>query len=622
LINSKKDRTDQISPALEHNLVSDYAKLTYSDQLLDWLVDAGYTNCFFVPGGNSMYLLDAARKRVDCTVFLHEVSATIAAEYFNETDNSGRKAFVLLTAGPGLTNAVTGIAGAWLENRELLVIGGQVKSSDLMSGGIRQRGIQEIDGISLVGSITKIALRLDRPIRRKKFEAVIRMSSEKRPGPVFLEVCLDVSASPANPKLDSKRSIFENHHAKPAGYLMGLKKMRRLLKQSSRPLVLFGAGVNREAALKSLIYLETVGIPAASTWSGADRVPADFSLYAGRPNYFGMRWSNIILQQADLLIAVGTRLNLQQTGFNWKSFLPLGKIVHVDIDLSELRKGHPKTDLKLNVDSGVFLEDLKTLLQDYFEVSKKDLSEWSMYVSEMRQLLPTVEISESRDGYLNPHLVIKEISKSSTESDVIIPCSSGGTFTAVLQTFEVKAGQKMISNKGLASMGYGLAGAIGASISSPGSNVILFEGDGGFAQNLQELGTVSALSLRLKIVIFSNDGYASIKSTQRRFMSGSFVGCDKESGLILPKWSEIAASFNIRCREISTWQEFHSALPEFLSNPGPDLMVISCDPEYDYVPKVLSRKTSSGNMESNPIQTMWPSLDATTEEVAFRYMSP
>jgi acetolactate synthase-1/2/3 large subunit len=597
-------------------------KLTYSDQLIDWLVDAGYTNCFFVPGGNSMYLLDAARKRVDCTVFLHEVSATIAAEYFNEADKSGRKAFVLLTAGPGLTNAITGIAGAWLENRELLVIGGQVKSSDLMSGGIRQRGIQEIDGVSLVGSITKKAVRLDKPIVRKRFERAILKSGGNRPGPVFIEVCLDVSASPSNPALERKQRINFRQRSRRPSYLLGLMRLRGLLRKSSRPLILLGAGVSRQSALKSLSYFKNSGVPAAATWSGADRVPADFGLYAGRPNYFGMRWSNIVLQQADLLIAIGTRLNLQQTGFNWKSFLPLGKVVHVDIDSSELRKGHPKTDLKLNVDSAQFLEDLEGLLQEFAEVGREGFASWGNYVSEMRELLPTIEVSESRDGYLNPHLVIKEISKSSIPSDIVIPCSSGGTFTAVLQSFEVKSGQIMISNKGLASMGYGLAGAIGASISSPGSNVILFEGDGGFAQNLQELGTVSALNLRLKIVIFSNDGYASIKSTQRRFMSGTFVGCDRESGLMLPDWSEIASSFKIRFSEISTWQEVETFLPVFLSDPGPDILVIKCDPEYDYIPKVLSRKTANGNMESNPLQTMWPPLDEKTAETAFRYMEP
>jgi acetolactate synthase-1/2/3 large subunit len=567
-----------------------------------------------------MYLLDAARKRVKCTVFLHEVSATIAAEYFNEAVDSGEKAFVLLTAGPGLTNAITGIAGAWLESRELLVIGGQVKSSDLMSGGIRQRGIQEIDGVSLVRSITKKAVRVDKPLNRKDFESVIFQAKEKRPGPVFLEVCLDVSASPMNPALETQVPRKESPLARPLSYKIALKKLKRLLTQSSRPLVLFGAGVDREVALKSLPFLEAAGIPVASTWTGADRVPADFGLYAGRPNYFGMRWANIVQQQADLLIAIGTRLNLQQTGFNWEEFLPLGKLVHVDIDLSELRKGHPKTDLKVNVDSGVFLQDLKKVLEDFSRSDEVGNSGWGGFVSEMRKLLPTVETLESKVGFLNPHQVVRRVSDFSSHSDIVIPCSSGGTFTAVLQSFEVKSGQKLISNKGLASMGYGLAGAIGASISKPSSNVILFEGDGGFAQNLQELGTVSALHLNLKILIFSNDGYASIKSTQRRFMAGSFVGCDRESGLKLPNWSEIASSFEIPYQEIETWVAFESTLAAFLSSPGPSLMVIKCDPEYDYIPKVLSRKTLTGNMESNPIQSMWPPLDEKTEKTALRYM--
>jgi acetolactate synthase-1/2/3 large subunit len=254
-----------------------------------------------------------------------------------------------LTAGPGLTNAVTGIAGAWLENRGVLIIGGQVKVSDLKGPGMRQRGIQEIDGVRLVSSITKTAIRLDRPYKRSQIIKAVRVVFAGRPGPVFLEVCIDVSVRPSDGDLDDFSAKPLVNRPPKVWKTPKISKASKLVKNSKRPLLLLGNGVSRSFVRQNLVRFEELGLPIASTWTGADRAPSTYKFFAGRPNLFGMRWANLVQQQADLVIAVGTRLNLQQTGFNWQSFAPLAKVIHVDIDGVELKKGHPQTFLKITI---------------------------------------------------------------------------------------------------------------------------------------------------------------------------------------------------------------------------------------------------------------------------------
>ena len=593
---------------------------TYSDQLMVWLQAEGYTDCFFVGGGNSMYLLEAASKTMRCRAFVHEVSAVIAAEYFNEASGGSRKAFALLTAGPGITNAITGIAGAWLENRGVLILGGQVKSEDLKDPEMRQRGIQEIDGVDLVSSITKRAIRLDRPHSRSEILKAVRTIFEGRPGPVFIEVCIDISVKPSDgllenspPKLLVRKRIGVRNKLK-------VSQSAKLLGVAKRPLLLLGNGVNRSYVSQNLGRFEKLGMPIASTWTGADRAPSSYQYFAGRPNLFGMRWANVVQQQADLIIAVGTRLNIQQTGFNWQEFAPLAKIVHVDIDKAELSKGHPRTFLKIREDSSKFLSQLLEAIEETNVDFKDNWSTWNSHIAEVRELLPEIETIETDPKFINPHKLIRDVSLACEPSDTLVTCSSGGTFTATLQSVFIAKGQKLFSNKGLASMGYGLAGSIGASLAEPKKRVVLFEGDGGFAQNLQELGTVAINQLNMKIFIFDNDGYASIRSTQKRFLEGNYLGCDNASGLGLPNWVQVIEAFGVRVLELNPEtpldEEFHSVF----SDSKPACFIVRCNPAYEYVPKVMSRKDEFGVITSDPIHKMWPPLPDETTRRVLKYL--
>ena len=578
--------------------------MTHADEMVDWLRDLGYTHCFFVSGGNSMHLLNAARQKMVCIPVVHEVSAGIAAEYFNESNLSNGKAFVLVTAGPGLTNLVTALAGAYLESRELLVLGGQVKSSDLADKGLRQRGIQEVDGVAIAGAVAKSVRRIERPIAKSDFFHLVNSGSIGRKGPVFLEVCLDAQGAPA--RVEEDYAEIEGKADSYSGEIdeKSLDKLIDLLAKSERPVILIGGGISRYQ-FKSLIpEVDRLGVPVMTTWNAADRLGASHRLYFGRPNTWGQRSSNLILQNADLVIAFGTRLGLQQTGFNWAEFVPNGDVVQVDIDRTELEKGHPKISLAICADAN-------DLLQQLLKRASSRPS-WTTWVSLAKKVRDQIPLSEEVNGYfpnfLNPYDFAMQLSDLCDSGDTVVPCSSGGGFTVMMQAFNQKQGQVIITNKGLASMGYGLAGAIGAGLADRSRRTVLVEGDGGFSQNLQELATVNVQNLNLKIFIFANNGYASIRMTQKNYFDGAYLGCDIESGLGFPDWEILAKAFGVKSKVLS--EDFASDR-DFLdawNDAGPWLFVVPIHPEQTYFPKISSQVTATGGMESAPLHKMSPPL--------------
>ena len=577
--------------------------MNHADQVMNWLRELGYTHCFFVAGGNSMHLLNSARQKMECVPFVHEVSAGIAAEYFNEARSEGQRAFVLVTAGPGMTNLVTALAGAYLESRELLVLGGQVKSSDLATGGLRQRGIQEIDGVSIARPITKCSLRIEQPVSKKTFVDSVVSGVSGRPGPVFLEFCLDAQGAPAI----GDGGSFSNDAMSPIVVqtkTSDLAEAVSILAASHKPVLLLGGGVARSSLERLIPLIETSGIPVMTTWNGADRISSDHPQYLGRPNTWGQRSSNILIQQADVVVAVGTRLGLQQSGFNWQEFVADGKIIHVDIDETELTKGHPTTTLAIHADASDFLEKLLA------EISNSKARAWSSWLLEARKVRMALPLSEAvngyHDGFVNPFDFALQLSTICTESDQIVPCSSGGAFTVMMQAFNQKYGQTVITDKGLASMGYGLAGAIGTSLSHRDRKTVLVEGDGGFAQNLQELATVDVQQLNLKIFIFANEGYASIRMTQRNYFDGAYLGCDTSTGLGFPDWEKLALAYDLSFLTLSSaWADN----PQFIdawNSQRPTLFIVPIHPEQTYFPKISSQVTPSGGMMSAPLHLMTP----------------
>lgn len=594
------------------------SSVKYSDQLIDWLVAAGYTHCFFVAGGNIMHLLDSVRTRMVCVPFVHEVGAAIAVEYFNVTRAPGAgRALAMVTAGPGITNALTGIAGAWQESRELLILGGQVKCSDLSRGVVRQRGIQEIDGLELVRSVTKRALRIERPVAGDVVLAAVLDGRTPRQGPVFLEVCLDAQA--ASPLPGQEQVAIPEKVTLPEVPAEQLDQVTAWVRAAQRPIVLIGGGVSR-ATIRGLgERTAAAGIPLMTTWNGADRVPTEHPLYAGRPNTWGQRAANLLIQQADLVIAVGTRLGLQQTGFAWEQFVPVGRVIQVDIDPGELDKGHPRVDLSLRGDADAFLADL-------YAGDLGDPGRWQPWRECIAAVQAELPLNDPQNvtaaGYVQPYEFAMRLTEIAEPDAIIVPSSSGGSFTVCMQALRLRADQQVVSNKAIASMGYGLSGAIGAALANPGRQVLLSEGDGGFAQNLQELGTLAATAANVKVFILNNNGYASIRMTQRNYFGGAWIGCDVQTGLGLPNWEDLARAYQIPFTRLAA--EAGLAAPDvraLLDAAGPALIEVPIDPDQTYYPKITSAVQADGSMKSNPLHRMSPDLPIDVEQRVSTHLS-
>jgi acetolactate synthase-1/2/3 large subunit len=589
--------------------------IKYSDYFCEVLKNLGYTHCFAVQGGNIMHLINSANNYFKLVPTLHELTAVVASEYFNHI-NRKNKSFALVTAGPGLTNCITGIAGAFLESRENLIVGGQVKTHDLSNKKIRQIGIQEVKGIEIVKSITKKSVRIIKALNANQIKNIIFKSKEKRKGPVFIEIPIDVQSKKINysknykiKKLNfSKKNNFNSLDVK---YLI---KLDKLLNSSKRPGILIGSGCSKIDKKKIIIAMKKNRIPFFFSWNAADMVDNKILNNFGRPNIWGQRYSNILIQQCDLLISFGARLGLQQTGFNYKEFLKNGKIVQIDIDKSELDKKNPKKFLKIYGDACEYFE--KFILKKNF---KKEA--WLSFCLNVKKTLPINENYSNycREKYISPYDFYEMISKKIIKKTNIIPCSSGGPFTCFYQSFIQKNNQNIVSNKSLASMGYGLAGAIGAALSNKLST-ILFEGDGGFVQNFQDLGTAKINNLNIKIFIFNDNGYASIRTTQSNYFKGHYVGCDSKSGLYFPDWKKLFNCYKIPCYTIDKNFLNSKKFLSLLNSKKLVAFIIPIDPKQTYYPKISSKIDSKMGMISDPIHKMTPPLDKSVENIVLKYI--
>lgn len=580
--------------------------MKYSDLLAVWLSEIGYTHYFYVGGGNIMHLTESLSKHLIGVPVVHEVASGIAAEYFNEISNDG-KALSLVTAGPGITNMITAIAGAWLESRELLIIGGQVKTSDLSHGQIRGRGIQEVDGTSIVSNICKTSVRLDEPIGFSSFANIVHESWIPRKGPVFLEIPIDVQAK----EIAHEETKVICQRPLRCASAADLLKVIQLLNNAKRPVILLGGGISFRVAIECHPDLIKKNVPVMTTYNGADRFDGYENNYFGRPNTWGQRSSNILIQKADLIVAIGTRLGLQQTGFNWQEFGREAQVIQIDIDQNELSKGHPHVDYGLDVDADDFL--VRLLSQDW-----GDHEQWLEVCCKLKKSIPRIEkVNHTGDEYISPYEFIIQLEDLTDANDLIVPCSSGSAFTLCMQLFKQKLGQRIITNKSLASMGYGLSGAIGAAIASKNMRrTLLIEGDGGFAQNMQELGTASLNKLNIKIFVFDDKGHASIRMTQKNYFNGKYLGCDRDSGLGLPNWEKLFSAWDIPVKRINRGYCNDVEFLKAFNSSGIFGFVVSIDPEQTYYPKINSKVGEDGNMTSNALDKMSPEFNFDDDDFA------
>ena len=516
-----------------------------SDYVIKRLEETGTQHMFMLPGGGAMHLNDSLGRsdKIQYVGCLHEQAAAIAAEAYARVNN--QIGLLMVTTGPGGTNALTGIAGAFLESTPVFIVSGQVKRADMINGqGIRQQGMQELDIISLVKPITKYAALVDDPsMIRYHMERALYEATHGRKGPVWLDIPLDVQAS----IISEDDLIGFTPFELPAYGALDKKVIQVInaLNKSERPVLLVGNGIRLADAVSELdeLYSE-LNIPVLTTWNGIDLIAEDNPLYYGRPGGLGHRYANFMQQNSDFFMSIGARLNLLQTGYNFDGFARAAYKVMVDIDENELHKNNVRPDLAICSDAGDFIREL---LRHRELIEKKARSIWFDYGKRLKEKYPIVKQAfwEQKE-LVNTYCLVETIAKYMTEQDIYVSGSSGSCIDISMQTFRVKKGQRVFCTKGLASMGYGFPSAIGACLASGGRRTVGVNGDGGFIMNIQELETVRRLNLPIKLFVLCNHGYGAIQATQTNLFNKHFVDCNEESGLTIPPIAKVANAFGLK----------------------------------------------------------------------------
>lgn len=583
-----------------------------ADYVLQRVAETGVGHVFMVPGGGAMHLVDALGRREDvefvCT--LHEQAAAIAAEaYARVTNNLG---VVLVTTGPGGTNALTGVAGAWLESTPCLIISGQVKRADLKGAqGVRQLGPQEVDVVSLATPITKYSATVMDPITiGYELDKAIHLAKTGRPGPVWLDIPLDVQAAQIDPnELSRYDKPAVGDPVRGEHILSGqIGKAIDLLNAAERPVLLVGNGVRLAGAGSTLLQLvDVLDIPVLTTWMGADLLSETHPRFFGKPGTVASRGANFALQNADFLLSIGARLDSSVTGFDQSQCARAAAKVIVDIDRAEIEKLRMQVDVPVCADALAFIDGVLRRKQT---VRSRDRRDWLRRCAEWKEKYPVVtpEFWE-QTGYVNTYAFASALADELTGSDLIIPGSSGVGIDTFWLAFSVKAGQRLFSTGGLGAMGFGLPAAIGGCLASGRRRTISVDGDGGFQLNIQELQTVVRLGLPVKLFILNNGGYASIRAMQNSHFEGRLVGCDPSSGLSLPDLKKIGAAYGIETFTIGENAKLRDGIRKVLRRAGPVLCEVVVAPDQAIGPRVSSAVRADGGMVSRPLEDLWPFLD-------------
>lgn len=554
-------------------------------------------------GGMSMHIIDSiGNSTVIKPVFmLHEQGCTFAAEsYARITNNLG---VVNVTCGPGATNTVTGVAGAWIESTPLLVLTGQCKRADLNTDkSLRQYGVQEVPIVDIVRPITKYATIITDPTSiRYELEKAVFHCRQGRPGPVLLDIPVDVQAC----KIDEETLVgFVPKLANPQIDVSEISEVIKLLNYAKRPVIFAGAGVSISGAKKEFKDLvQKLGIPVLLSWNAMDLLDNDHPLYAGRPGAIGHRAANFTLQNADLVITIGTRLSLLQTGYDFDSFARNAKLVMVDIDKAELNKRNVRPDIKICSDAKEFIENLSS----HSDLEVKDHTDWIAQTKLWMKKYPPLNPLWKESEYVNSFYLMDCISKNMTNDDVYIGGRAGTCVDAAIQAFNVKEGQSVFVTKGLSSMGNGLPAAIGGAYAT-GKKIVCVVGDGGFVMNAQELEVIRRDQLPIKLFVLNNQGYSTMRNTQTNVFGGHLVGCSSDSGLTIGNIRKIAEAYDIKTFEMNTMNDMEKVVMDALAYPGPCIVEVHVDPAQAIEPRQANYRTPDGMMASRPLEDMKPLL--------------
>ena len=596
--------------SLEIQTTHNKKKIKVSDLIANFLKEKKIKHVFGIIGSANSHIFDSINK-LNYTKIInvhHEQAATMAMQAYYRVN--GRPCACILTAGAGSSNGITGVISAWADSIPGLIISGQEKLTAIKAyKGMRMWGVQGFDSTLMVSKVTKFAKRIKNPndtvfYLNKAYE----ISIDKRPGPVWIDVPLDIQGTNCNLS-ELKQYKFKRIKNKNLN-LSDIRKIEKLIKRSKRPVFWFGNGIKLSKA-EGLVQklLKKFPIPFFLSWSAVDLLPSNHPMNFGRPGVYGNRASNLILQSSDLIISIGTRLSIPMIGYVHEEFARKAKIICVDIDLKETKKLNKKINLRLNIDAGIFIKTIikKTTIKiSHF----KNIFKWVNYCKKTLKNFPHLEKTAHKDkkGFINSYNFLEKFSSELRNDDCVVT-DMGTALLSGHQIMKFSGKQKMITSQGLGEMGFGLPGAIGASFGSKKGDVICLNCDGGIMMNLQELQTVNEYKLPIKLFIFNNDGYLMIKHTQKNFFKGRYTSVNKKTGISFPNFKVLAKAFNFKYFKIKNWNDYKKFIKNDFRKKIPYLCEVLMDPEQNFHPKLSTFIDNKNNIVSPPLEDLSPFID-------------
>lgn len=587
-------------------------QMKLSDYVADFLAANGIRHIFTVTGGGAMHLNDSLghHEKLECIYNHHEQASAIAAEGY--TRLTGKLAAVCVTSGPGGTNAITGVLGGWLDSIPMFIISGQVKrETTLWSAEIplRQLGDQEYPIVESVKPMTKYAQMITDPAEiRYHLEKALYLCKNGRGGPVWLDIPLDVQAAVIDTKAlrgfdEAELQTCEN----PIYEEKLTKEVIRRIQAAKRPLILAGTGVRLADAHEEFLQLiSRLDIPVVTAWNAQDLLEDENPLNCGRPGTVGTRGGNFVVQNCDLLLILGCRMNIRMIGYNFGDFAKNAYKVMVDIDANEMRKPTISIDMPIHADVKDFM---RSMLQSDTGERSREQQEWKAWARRINQKYPAVlDEYYEKEKPLNPYVFIKEFFECLPEGTDIV-CGNGSACVVTFQAAVIKKNQRLFTNSGCAAMGYGFPAAIGAYVAGGEKEVICIDGDGSFQMNIQELQTVVYRQMNIKIIYLNNNGYHSIRQTQTNIFKRSLVGVCDGNGLSFPEIRKIAEAYGIAYVRIDSADRIKAGYDEMMEHHGPVICEVIVDQAQNFAPKLSSRVQPDGKIVSPSIDDMFPFLD-------------
>ncbi len=595
------------------------ALMKLSDYVANKIVELGVSHVFMVTGGGAMHLNHSfgTHANLECVFNHHEQACAMASEaYFRLTN---RIALVNVTSGPGGTNAITGVYGAYVDSIGMVVISGQVKyETTVRSTGLplRQYGDQELDIEELVRPVTKYVRMVTNPQQiRYELEKAFYIAQSGRPGPVWLDIPLDVQGAKIDPDTLAgfDPTELDEPWKKTDLQAVGAEILVRL-RAAKRPVVFAGSGVRLSGAHKDFIdFVEKLNVPVVTGWNAHDAMYTGHPLNCGKPGTIGDRGGNFTVQNADLLLVLGSRLNIRQVSYNWKSFAREAFKIWVDIDPVELEKPTVKPDMPVVANLADLLPVLATLP---YQGPTDEHAKWLQWSVERNEKFPTVLREYWNNQVVNPYCFMETLFKNLDEGQITVT-GNGSACVVGFQAAIIKKDQRLWTNSGCATMGYDLPAAIGAHKASGGKAIVALAGDGSIMMNLQELQTIAGSNLPIKIFILNNNGYVSIFQTHRNFFGGVEVGGGPKSGVSFPDFSRLIPGFGLAYRRCDRHDDMAETVRWAMDTPGPVVCEIILDENVAFAPKLGAKQHSDGRITSPALEDLSPFL---TREVMLANM--